>query len=311
MAEHGSLQYDPFPVCIGGWQKLVETHEARLLVMESSRLEVRDSIRVWSNILQEGLADLSMQMKAISQVIRWVQQRHPETATEIDSVVSRNLFKVEEQMQAMSRKIQEDPDVVARLSKVEERLQILQSTIQETQRHSHQEVQRSHVDLQRNHDQVVDHIHVLEQLCLRMEQKQNTYLLESPQQLLSLLHRRPQPQTQSEQTLWPHQQRIHVKKYDSTLPMAQEQTATNYVQKHSGIAKCTPACRGQEHDLNQEVPLRRSPIPRCGARRQSPYVPAGGVAQPSLRQESATTVPRELAVCSGRSMSREWERRRQ
>eukprot|EP00419_Tripos_fusus_P091213 CAMPEP_0172857212 /NCGR_PEP_ID=MMETSP1075-20121228/64490_1 /TAXON_ID=2916 /ORGANISM="Ceratium fusus, Strain PA161109" /LENGTH=213 /DNA_ID=CAMNT_0013704503 /DNA_START=1 /DNA_END=639 /DNA_ORIENTATION=- len=212
-----------------------------------------------------------MKMNVMTQQIRLVQKRHLEAATETDSVVSKRFSKVEEQMQATSKKLWEEPDD-ARLCKVEGCLQELQSTIREMQIHSAQERQHSNEVVRFN------------QASLHVHQNQSIHL-ESSQRPLLLLQRLPQPQSQAQETSLPHQRQGHCEKRAATLPLAQQQKSTNHVQQHSRVAKWTQpdmihhAYCDQKNAVDQNVALRRSPAQQCGTTRQSPCGPDWGVAQ--------------------------------
>jgi len=191
------------PSSIAELCKKLESHDSRLQAMEFSLQQVQDGTRIWSNIVQEGLADLNIQTQAISHQFLTVQKRNLEMAMENDTAVSKRLFVLEKQMQGVQTMFQDDPDAVARLLKTERQLQELQLIIKEIQH-------RGVHDAKHSHEKVVEHLRVLDATCLRLEQNQNVQLKEKSPKYLSLLHldekqhlkvrKPPQPTLQAEQT---------------------------------------------------------------------------------------------------------------
>lgn len=261
------------PSSVVGLCEDMELHESRFQVIESSLRDMQDDMRIWRDLVQEGLADLSIQLKAMSQQSRVAQKRNLEVVMEKDAAVSKRLFEVEKQMQGIQMTIQKDPNVVARLCTTERHLQELQSTINKMQ---HQDFQ----DVQHGHDKVVDQLHVLRDTCLRLEKT----LEKSPQQM-SLLH---------------PDQKLHLQVHEPPQPELKGGQAThthgivwpqpaNHVQQHSGVASYASSVRmtsdittwpqrinqtppGKENDVNRKLGYSCAiPVGQCGPCRTSTY----------------------------------------
>jgi hypothetical protein len=235
---HSNAQ-DVLPIGVAEWRKQTESHDSRLFVIESSLREVLDGMRVWSTIVKDGMADLSMQMTTtMAQKSRLVQTRHLDAAIEKSCAVSDHVFKVGQQTQVIPPKVGEDPDVDARLSKIEGRLQELQSAIQELQSRTPKEVLSSLCE-------VVQVLHELNRTwCSRIEQKPNIGS-ESCQQPWSRSHpdEQQQQRVQVHETSQPRSQVQRTSWLNATVPLAQKQTTTNHVKQHSGLATQTPPLR--------------------------------------------------------------------
>lgn len=236
---------DPLPSCVVELWKKLEATDSRLSAIESSIRELQDGARIWSNITQEGLADLSMQVKAVEG--RVFQKQNLGMAMENGAAVSHRLFTVEKRMQAMQTKVEDSLDMFACLSKTDRQLQEMQSAINEMQFPGFQ-------DVLHRHDKIIEDHRVLHSASLPLKQDKVIHL-ESSQDLSSLPHYEKQqeqmgkpswPQPQAQQTFqapmirW-QQQRQGDNKSNNAHVFVKEQTAANHVQQHSGIARNMPS----------------------------------------------------------------------
>jgi len=96
--------------------------EARLSAVESGLREVQNSMRLWSGIVQDGLADLSVEIQAVKQWQRRIHQLHLDHEKEDVSDASERLVKA-----------QEEPELGQRMSKFEQQMREMHETIQKLQ----------------------------------------------------------------------------------------------------------------------------------------------------------------------------------
>jgi len=192
----------------------LEGRDSRLSVVESTVREVKNSMHLWSNIIQDGLADLNMHVRVMQG--RHVKRMHAESESEDDSNISERLSKVEQQMQRMQTRVQEDLEVGARIVKFEKHVRALQVNIEEIQDKCFQVLQGS-LDELNGHDN-----NIVAQKGGTCERSLSPSLLLHPQRV----HPSPQPQLQVQ-----HQS----KSYSACLPQGPE--VTNNFQPHSGVTE--------------------------------------------------------------------------
>eukprot|EP00419_Tripos_fusus_P016380 CAMPEP_0172743664 /NCGR_PEP_ID=MMETSP1074-20121228/132856_1 /TAXON_ID=2916 /ORGANISM="Ceratium fusus, Strain PA161109" /LENGTH=367 /DNA_ID=CAMNT_0013574427 /DNA_START=23 /DNA_END=1126 /DNA_ORIENTATION=- len=121
----------PSLVSVGELHKQLETRDSRLSAVETNLRNVQNSIQIWSTIIQDGLADLSVQVKVASQDGRFMQHMHLGRETGDDSAISKRLSEMEQKMEAIHTNVPDSPPLVARLAKAEQTLQELQANVQE------------------------------------------------------------------------------------------------------------------------------------------------------------------------------------
>lgn len=117
----------------------LEKTDSRLSVVESALRQVQGSMHTWSDIVQEGLADLSVQVHAVK-IGRNIESMD-------DSKASVRLSKVEKQVQSMQMEGQEAMELDARIVKLEKQLQELQAGVLEMQPQGCQKTQRRNKEL--------------------------------------------------------------------------------------------------------------------------------------------------------------------
>jgi len=198
-------------------EEQLEGRDSRLLVLESSVREVQNSMQIWSNIIQDGLADLSMQVKAAMQGCR-VRRLHVESELEDDSSISERLSKVEQQMQRLQTRVRADLEGGARIVKLEREMQGLQTNMQEIQDKCLQCLQ----GLQGSVDELRGCVNVGVKNGPEFERSRSPSQLPHPQRV----HRLPQPQLQVQ-----HQ----PKAYSALLPP--RPLVTTPFQPHTGVVE--------------------------------------------------------------------------
>jgi len=108
----------------------LEQRDSRLSALETSLRDVQQSIQMWSAIIQDGLADMSVKVKLASQDPGFMQQVHLGSETWDDSKIWKRLSEVEQKVEAMQSDALEIPRRVASMAKAEHKLQELQTSIQ-------------------------------------------------------------------------------------------------------------------------------------------------------------------------------------
>jgi len=308
----------PFPNSVD-LRRQMETKEgkdSRLSVVElslrevqSNLREVQDSVRVWTGIVQEGLADLSMKIKVITHGNRSVERQHLTSVTED----SERLSKVEQQLHAMETSVHAYPDLVARISMAERQLKELQANIQESENMQVSKIKNvehsctltpasSSARMQKDAKSMVTPS-CRPLVCRSSQQQPHVQHHDGVQTLLEKM--RP-PWLQARQRLQTHtaclpQQQQDDNEHDGAIRLAREQTAPNPVQHRSGVANSMPrepkmispgmlheAYPGICHGVSQRVTLQ----PRCTHKQslQGQHLsrqPAGILLQPSSCQASA------------------------
>jgi len=138
--------------------KHLESRDSRLSTVELSLQTIEDTVQIWSRITQDGLADLSVQVKAATQGGHFMQQKHSATKVDDYSQVCERLSNVEKQVQTMQTTAQNVLALSARISKAEHQLLELQASIQDIQVKHPQEVQK-------RHDVLSERLNVVSELC--------------------------------------------------------------------------------------------------------------------------------------------------
>jgi len=121
MEEEIMLESSPFHI-LELWQQAERT-DARLATVESSLHEVQNSLQLWGGMLQDGLADLRVEIQAVKHAQRHVHLMHLGNEKEDVSKLSERLSKAEQQLQTLERKGQEEPEIDALMFKLEQHLQ--------------------------------------------------------------------------------------------------------------------------------------------------------------------------------------------
>jgi len=161
------FERNSFNSCIVELWTQLEQRDRRLSLVESNLKQVQGGLQIWSGIVQDGFADLSVQVKAATTGRRISQQiQLLETKTTDISELSDRLSKVEQQMQTMEVKAQQRPEVGELISQAMQQLQELQAHIQEVQFKFQQETQVCH-DKLRQQDEMV------KEIGLRLERSQS------------------------------------------------------------------------------------------------------------------------------------------
>jgi len=138
--------------------KHLESRDSRLSVVESCLRKIDEREQIWSRITQDGLADLSVQVKAATQGGHFMQQKHSATKVDDYSQVCERLSNVEKQVQTMQTTAQNVLALSARISNAEHQLLELQASIQDIQVKHPQEVQK-------RHDVLSERLNVVSELC--------------------------------------------------------------------------------------------------------------------------------------------------
>jgi len=140
------------------WEQL-ERRDARLSLVESSLKQVQRQVTTWSGIVQDGFADLSVQIN-FAMGRRHLDQCHLlDMRTEGDSQLSDRLSNLEQQAQAMQMKF---PEMIAQTSQAKQQLEELQVSFDEMR-------SRFISSMQNSNDEVKMHVQVVKELCLRLE----------------------------------------------------------------------------------------------------------------------------------------------
>jgi hypothetical protein len=136
------------PVKVMEFHRQLESTDLRLSAAESSLRELRDSMQIWTAIIQDGLADLSVQVKVAPQHHGSTQPMHLSHETGDDSnILSRllekttRLLEVDQQVRATHAAVRETPELFARIHKAERLLQELEAKIQDARVNHLQEMQ--------------------------------------------------------------------------------------------------------------------------------------------------------------------------
>eukprot|EP00419_Tripos_fusus_P062272 CAMPEP_0172917904 /NCGR_PEP_ID=MMETSP1075-20121228/199150_1 /TAXON_ID=2916 /ORGANISM="Ceratium fusus, Strain PA161109" /LENGTH=334 /DNA_ID=CAMNT_0013777447 /DNA_START=12 /DNA_END=1016 /DNA_ORIENTATION=+ len=111
--------------------KLLEAMDRRQSSLESNVRDLRNTVQLWSDIIQEGLADLSVQMKVVTLKHRCEQRMHSNIQAEDESTVIEQLSNIEQRKQTKHSKIQEGPEFDAHMCKAEKQLQELQMSVRD------------------------------------------------------------------------------------------------------------------------------------------------------------------------------------
>jgi len=134
----------------------LERRDARLSILE-------DQVQIWSNIIQDGLADLSMQVKAVARGHHSMEQKDCETKA--DDSACKRLSDVEILVQATQAKALDDLELLARMFQTEHQILRRLASSQEQQCKHLKEVQDSSHEL-------IEQINVLRERCSRLEYDQ-------------------------------------------------------------------------------------------------------------------------------------------
>jgi len=133
----GMSKYGHASVNVLNLHRQLQSTDLRLSAAESSLQELRNSQNIWTTIIQDGLADLSVQVKVASQGPRSMTPARLSIETGEDSkilnrlleVVNR-LFEVEQQMRVTQAMVKATPELAARIDKAERLLQELEAKVQ-------------------------------------------------------------------------------------------------------------------------------------------------------------------------------------
>jgi len=144
------------------WNQL-EKRDARLSRVESSLKQVQAKVTTWSGIVEEGLADLSVQIDiATKGRLSFRERRLFEMKREDDSELTDRLSKVEQQVQAVQAKARERCELIAQMSRTKQQVEELELCIEELRSKFLSKMQNSH-------DEVMMQVHTVRETCSRLE----------------------------------------------------------------------------------------------------------------------------------------------
>jgi len=107
----------------------VHDTDSRLLAVEAGLRDVQNSVQIWSNITQDGLADLSVKVNVVSQDRFVKQQRNFESETMDDSKILSRLYEVEQQLRALQVDSEETLPLMEYICRLEQKLQEFQENV--------------------------------------------------------------------------------------------------------------------------------------------------------------------------------------
>jgi len=117
----------PPPPSIIELQKQLQDKDSRLSAVEASVRDAQNNIQIWSNIVRDGLADLSVQVRVAMRGLK--PQTYLGSDLGDDSQISMRLSEVEKNVKALQVDSQESSQRIA--CKMEQKLQELQENVQE------------------------------------------------------------------------------------------------------------------------------------------------------------------------------------